>query len=115
MSSSEAQQRALSAELESVRTKLSDVGDDPPEVPPITADALPVEAMHYTVGEHYRDAEEGLPIEDERHFDGDLKTLFAHAAPDEPVFADVLGRFFAGAHDRATASLLVERGEALGP
>jgi hypothetical protein len=35
--------------------------------------------MHYTVEEHYRAAEESIPIEDEAHFDGDLRTLFATA------------------------------------
>jgi uncharacterized protein (DUF1810 family) len=33
-------------------------------------------------------------------------TLFAHAAPDEPVFRAVLEHFFAGAEDDATTSRL---------
>ena len=33
-------------------------------------------------------------------------TLFAHAAPDEAVFRDVLDRYFAGAEDHATLALL---------
>lgn len=66
--------------LEYVDRVLRDVGDEVPVVPPVTADALPVEAMHYTVADHYRDADEAIPIEDERHFDGDLQTLFATAA-----------------------------------
>ena len=65
------------AKLEYVDRVLRDVGDDPPVVPPITAAELPVEAMHYTVADHYKEYEEAIPIEDERHFDGDLKTLFA--------------------------------------
>ena len=65
--------------LEYVDRVLRDVGDDPPVVPPITAADLPVEAMHYTVADHYKEYEEAIPIEDERHFDGDLKTLFAAA------------------------------------
>jgi hypothetical protein len=65
--------------LEYVDAVLRDVGDDPPTVPPITPDDLPVEAMHYTVAQHYQDFDEAIPIEDERHFDGDIKTLFATA------------------------------------
>ena len=33
-------------------------------------------------------------------------TLFARAAPDNAVFADVLERYFAGLHDPSTAALL---------
>jgi uncharacterized protein (DUF1810 family) len=33
-------------------------------------------------------------------------TLFARAAPDEPVFADVLGRYFEGVEDQATLERL---------
>jgi hypothetical protein len=51
-----------------------------PIVPSPTPDDLPVEAMHYTVEEHYRSSEESLPIQDERHFDGDLRTIFAAAS-----------------------------------
>jgi hypothetical protein len=51
-----------------------------PEVPAVTEDDLPVEAMDYTIEEHYSDALEPLPVEDERHFDGDLRTIFATAA-----------------------------------
>ena len=40
---------------------------------------LPVEAMHYTVEEHYRELEQTLPIEDRRFFDGDLLTIFTAA------------------------------------
>jgi Putative zinc-binding metallo-peptidase len=65
--------------LEYVDRVLRDVGDDEPIVPAPTADDLPVEAMHYTVAEHYAGAEERLPLEDERHFDGDLRTIFGGA------------------------------------
>ena len=34
---------------------------------------LPVEAMHYTVAQYYSEAEQGIPIGDERYFDGDLR------------------------------------------
>jgi len=33
-------------------------------------------------------------------------TLFAHAAPDEPAFRQVLQNFFAGAEDAATLKLI---------
>jgi hypothetical protein len=65
--------------LEYVDRVLREVGDTAPEVAPPTPDDLPVEAMHYTVEEHYREAEEAIPIEDVRHFDGDLRSLFATA------------------------------------
>lgn len=51
--------------------------------PLLVADAspgdLPVEAMHYTVEEHYRELEQTLPIQDDRYFDGDLRNIFATA------------------------------------
>ena len=66
--------------LEYVDTVMREVGSTIPMVAAPTDDDLPVEAMHYTVEEHYRSAEERLPIEDERHFDGDLRTIFASSA-----------------------------------
>jgi hypothetical protein len=63
--------------LEYVDAVMREVGDQEPDVPAVTPDDLPVEEMHYTVAEHYRLAEESIPIEDERHFDGDLRTIFA--------------------------------------
>ena len=68
------------AKLEYVDAVLREVGQVQPDVPALTPDDLPVEEMHYTVGEHYESAEESIPIEDERHFDGDLRTLFASPA-----------------------------------
>ena len=68
------------AKLEYVDRVLREVGGTVPEVPAPTPDDLPVEAMHYTVEEHYREAEDKIPIEDVRHFDGDLRTIFASAA-----------------------------------
>jgi hypothetical protein len=70
--------------LEYVDAVMLEVGRTAPEAPAPTEDDLPVEAMHYTVGEHYRDSEEEPPIEDERHFDGDLRNLFGGAA-DSPT------------------------------
>src|ERR671932_217065 len=55
--------------LEYVDRVLREIGDERPVVPPITDHELPVEAMHYTVEEHYRDLAEPIPLGDERHFD----------------------------------------------
>jgi len=54
-----------------------------PDLPSLTADDLPVEAMHYTVAEHYAGEDERLPIDDGRQFDADLRRIFAgaHEAP----------------------------------
>ena len=71
---------AALAKLEYVDRVMAEVGSTIPIVPGPTDEDLPVEAMHYTVEEHYRSAEERLPIEDERHFDGDLRTVFATPA-----------------------------------
>ncbi len=68
------------AKLEYMDFVMREVGGAAPEVPTPTEDDLPVEAMHYTVGDHYRDSQELIAIDDERHFDGDLRTLFADAA-----------------------------------
>ena len=65
------------AKLEYVDAVMREVGQEAPESPIPTPDDLPVEAMHYTVEDHYRDSEETLPVQDERHFDGDLATIFA--------------------------------------
>jgi hypothetical protein len=79
------------AKLEYVDAVMREVGGTAPEAPLPTEDDLPVEAMHYTVADHYRENEELIPIEDERHFDGDLRNLFAPAA-DAPE-AEAAGAF----------------------
>jgi hypothetical protein len=68
------------SKLEYVDAVMQEVGAVAPEAPLPTDDDLPVEAMHYTVADHYRESQESIPIEDERHFDGDLRNLFATAA-----------------------------------
>src|SRR5687767_5266780 len=82
------------AKLEYVDRVMRELGSTIPIVPAPTADDLPVEAMDYTVEDHYRSAEEKLPIEDERHFDGDLRTIFATLAdaPEGERAADFLRR-----------------------
>ena len=67
------------AKLEYVDRVMREVGGTQPEVPLVTPDDLPVEAMTYTVADHYREFAEPLPLDDEAHFDGDLRTLFASA------------------------------------
>jgi len=49
-----------------------------PAVP--AEDDLPVEAMRYTVAEHYAASEDRVPIGDERQFDTDLRRIFMSAA-----------------------------------
>jgi hypothetical protein len=66
--------------LEYVERVMSEVGREAPETPALAEEHLPVEAMHYTVEEHYREAEQSIPLTDERHFDGDLRTIFRGAA-----------------------------------
>lgn len=69
--------------LEYMDRLMREIGDQPTEVTLVSDDDLPVEAMHYTVADHYRDSTEALPIEDRRHFDGDLRNIFAseHESP----------------------------------
>jgi hypothetical protein len=55
-----------------------------PDVPAPSEDDLPVESMHWTVGEHYASDEEQLPLGDGRQFDGDLLRVFGRTA-DAPL------------------------------
>ena len=68
------------SKLEYVDRVMREIGPLVPEVPPPTEDDLPVEAMHYTVAEHYAESEEPVPIEDERQFDTDLRGIFVSDA-----------------------------------
>jgi hypothetical protein len=72
------------AKLEYVDRTMRELGDVTPEAPRPGEEDLPVEAMRYTVADHYRGLDEPLPLDDERHFDGDLRTLFGSAA-DSPA------------------------------
>lgn len=70
------------AKLEYVDRLMTELQDA--DVPPVPLgspahDDVPVETMHYTIAEHY-DTTDPVPIDDERHFDGDLGTLFAAGA-----------------------------------
>lgn len=66
--------------LQYVDRVMSEVGKLDREVPQPTADDLPVEAMQYTVADHYDTDLERIPIEDERQFDADLRRIFANPA-----------------------------------
>lgn len=75
------------AKLEWVDRVMAEVGPLPVAAPPLTDDDLPVEAMHWTVAEHYHD-DEPFAVGDARQFDGDLRRIFARddEAPDgEPA------------------------------
>jgi hypothetical protein len=59
-------------------------GGAPPHVPTPRDEDLPVEAMHWTIGEHYADLEERVPIGDPAQFDDELLEVFA-ARDDAPA------------------------------
>jgi hypothetical protein len=63
--------------LEYVELVMKEIADDEPLVPALTPDDLPVESMDYTVADHYKDGAADVPATDARHFDGDLRTIFA--------------------------------------
>jgi Putative zinc-binding metallo-peptidase len=54
------------------------IADRLPDAPSVTDDDVPVEAMHWTVGEHYA-ADEMLSLGDARQFDRDLRHIFVTA------------------------------------
>lgn len=62
--------------LEYVDRVMKEIGATEPDIPDIGPDDLPVESMDYTVAEHYKQMDEGLPVDHERQFDGDLRSLF---------------------------------------
>jgi hypothetical protein len=68
------------AKLEYVDRLMSEIAPLAPDVPLPTADDLPVEAMHYTVAEHYAESDDPVPIGDERQFDNDLRRIFISIA-----------------------------------
>jgi hypothetical protein len=59
---------------------MREVGPLSPAQPTLSDEDLPVEAMHWTVGEHYATDEEAFPLGDGRQFDGDLTRVFARVA-----------------------------------
>ncbi|HEY4306390.1 MAG TPA: hypothetical protein VGM82_18090 [Gemmatimonadaceae bacterium] len=89
------------AKLEYVDRVMHEIANEAPAVAAPTEDDLPVEAMHYTVAEHYSDSNERAPISDERQFDRDLRGIFA-AAPDAPAAENA--EVFIGRHYREVVS-----------
>ena len=65
--------------LEWVDTVMHEVSAQSPSMTDVSDDDVPVEAMHWTLAEHYAD-EESLVLGDARQFDGDLRRIFAGAA-----------------------------------
>lgn len=63
--------------LEYVDRTMSEIGGLRADVPVPTADDLPVEAMDYTIAEHYDTGWERIPLDDPRQFDVDLRRIFA--------------------------------------
>jgi hypothetical protein len=70
--------------LEWVDSVMRDVASLSPEGMTPTDDDVPVEAMHWTVGEHYAGDDEPLLLGDGRQFDGDLLRVFVRS-PDAPM------------------------------
>ena len=68
------------AKLEYVDRVMREVAHETPETVTPTPDDLPVEAMDYTVAEHYASLDDRVPIEDERQFDGDLRGIFVSSS-----------------------------------
>ena len=62
--------------LEYVDRVMREVADDSPEIPSPTDDDLPVDAMRYSLGDHYRSMSAKLPVSDSAIFDGDLRNIF---------------------------------------
>jgi hypothetical protein len=62
--------------IEYVDEVMREIADAEPVAPTPSEDDLPVEAMRYSVAEHYEEESEGVPVEDERQFDVDLRQIF---------------------------------------
>jgi hypothetical protein len=69
------------AKLEYMDRVMREIGSEAPTAPAITDDDLPVEAMHYTIAQHYADGADAVPIMGEQQFDRDLRGIFV--GPDD--------------------------------
>ncbi|MEP6999305.1 MAG: putative zinc-binding metallopeptidase [bacterium] len=67
------------AKLLWVDAAMRDVAAEDPRTPELSDDDVPVEAMHWTVADHYA-SDESLSLGDARQFDGDLRRIFASEA-----------------------------------
>ena len=70
--------------LEYVDRTMREIGHASPAMPIPEDDDLPVDAMRYTLAEHYAESESAMPIEDSRQFDVDLRGIFV-SADDAPA------------------------------
>jgi hypothetical protein len=84
------------AKLEYVDRVMHEVGPLVAAAPVPTPEDLPVDAMHYTVADHYAESDERVPIGDPRQFDGDLRRIFIGAA--EAPSGDRAGDFMRRHH-----------------
>ena len=64
------------AKLEYVDRVMSELAGTPFPTPEPEPDDLPVDAMTYTVAEHYESERESIALEDTRQFDVDLRRIF---------------------------------------
>jgi hypothetical protein len=87
--------------VDAVMREIGSLAPDTPAPPAPTADDLPVDAMHYTVAEHYAESDDRAPIEDERQFDHDLHRIFV-APADAPGAEEA--RWFLHRHYREIVS-----------
>lgn len=62
--------------LEYVDQVMREIAGEQPETVAPTDDDLPVEAMRYTLAEHYASEHDSIPVADERVFDVDLRQIF---------------------------------------
>ena len=72
------------AKLEYVDTVMRELAPRSLDVEPPGEDDLPVEAMRYTVAQHYAESDDRVPIGDARQFDTDLRKIFS-SANDSPA------------------------------
>jgi hypothetical protein len=82
--------------LEYVDALMRELANESPEAPAPGEGDLPVEAMTYSLAEHYEDESDAVPIEDERQFDTDLRQIFVSGAdaPSGEAAADFLRRHY---------------------
>jgi hypothetical protein len=65
--------------LEYVDRLMREIAEAEAAAPKPEEDDLPVEAMRYSLAEHYEEYSDSVPIEDERQFDVDLRQIFLRA------------------------------------
>jgi hypothetical protein len=85
------------AKLEYVDRVMAEVAAELPDVTAPTDDDLPVDAMRYSLEDHYRGLSDALPLRDSGVFDGDLRNIFGTTA-DAPEGRDASE--FLSAHRR---------------